>query len=178
MQSRGCAHLIKSDHCFACGPGKLRVVLNIFGSISASSLMVVSTMLSQIHRFRTVSAGTRANRMGRYTGHNSTACFRGSCVLKLVLLCTRQVSGYFADLIDALKAKGYRESEDLFGAPYDFRLAADGLAQVLSSVASSSCVHAPWFPAHTAAPIDWIREFVGTLDRERETTHQHSVSAL
>jgi len=40
------------------------------------------------------------------------------------------VSGYFADLIDALKDKGYQESEDLFGAPYDFRLAADGLAQI------------------------------------------------
>ena len=39
-------------------------------------------------------------------------------------------SGTFADLIAALGQAGYREKRDLFGAPYDFRLAADGLKQV------------------------------------------------
>ncbi len=42
-----------------------------------------------------------------------------------------QATGYFADLIQALGEVGYRESTELFGAPYDFRLAADGLEQVL-----------------------------------------------
>ena len=39
-------------------------------------------------------------------------------------------SGTFLDLINALADDGYREGVDLFGAPYDFRLAADGLRQV------------------------------------------------
>ena len=39
-------------------------------------------------------------------------------------------SGTFLDLINALADDGYREGIDLFGAPYDFRLAADGLEQV------------------------------------------------
>lgn len=39
-------------------------------------------------------------------------------------------TGYFAKLIVALGEAGYREGTDLFGAPYDFRLAADGLLQI------------------------------------------------
>ena len=39
-------------------------------------------------------------------------------------------TGTFAPLIDALSEAGYVEGQDLFGAPYDFRLAADGLEQV------------------------------------------------
>ena len=41
------------------------------------------------------------------------------------------VSGTYAKLIEGLQDAGYSEGKDLFGAPYDFRLAADGLEQVL-----------------------------------------------
>ena len=40
------------------------------------------------------------------------------------------VTGIYSTLIDHLKAAGYIERKDLFGSPYDFRLAADGLTQV------------------------------------------------
>ena len=40
------------------------------------------------------------------------------------------VSGTYEKLIDGLEAAGYAAGQDLFGAPYDFRLAADGLEQV------------------------------------------------
>lgn len=40
------------------------------------------------------------------------------------------VSGTYAKLIEGLEDVGYKEGKDLFGAPYDFRLAADGLEQV------------------------------------------------
>ena len=40
------------------------------------------------------------------------------------------MSGTYDTLIDGLKKAGYEEGTDLFGAPYDFRLAADGLEQV------------------------------------------------
>ena len=33
-------------------------------------------------------------------------------------------------IVDRLTEAGYKERQDLFGAPYDFRLAADGLTQV------------------------------------------------
>lgn len=39
------------------------------------------------------------------------------------------VSGTYDKLIAGLKKAGYQEGKDLFGAPYDFRLAADGLEQ-------------------------------------------------
>jgi pimeloyl-ACP methyl ester carboxylesterase len=39
-------------------------------------------------------------------------------------------SGTYADMIKALGRAGYREKTNLFGAPYDFRLAADGLEQI------------------------------------------------
>jgi len=39
-------------------------------------------------------------------------------------------SATYADMIKALGHAGYREGTNLFGAPYDFRLAADGLEQV------------------------------------------------
>ena len=42
------------------------------------------------------------------------------------------VSGTYEKLIDGLQAAGYAAGQDLFGAPYDFRLAADGLEQVQS----------------------------------------------
>jgi hypothetical protein len=40
------------------------------------------------------------------------------------------VSGTYEALISGLKGAGYSEGNDIFGAPYDFRLAADGLEQV------------------------------------------------
>ena len=39
------------------------------------------------------------------------------------------LSSYFAPVIDALVAKGYVPGESLFAAPYDFRMAGDGLTQ-------------------------------------------------
>lgn len=39
-------------------------------------------------------------------------------------------SATYKPIIDKLKENGYKEGEDLFGAPYDFRLAGDGLASV------------------------------------------------
>ena len=39
-------------------------------------------------------------------------------------------SGTYDKLIDGLEKAGYQAGQDLFGAPYDFRLAADGLIQV------------------------------------------------
>lgn len=42
-------------------------------------------------------------------------------------------TGTFEPLIKALSEAGYAEGQDLFGAPYDFRLAADGLEQVCPS---------------------------------------------
>lgn len=39
-------------------------------------------------------------------------------------------SATYKPIIDKLFAVGYKENVDLFGAPYDFRLAADGLDQV------------------------------------------------
>jgi len=41
------------------------------------------------------------------------------------------VSGSYEKLISGLKGAGYSEGQDIFGAPYDFRLAADGLEQVV-----------------------------------------------
>lgn len=41
-----------------------------------------------------------------------------------------QATGTYATMIEALGKVGYRESQNLFGAPYDFRLAADGLQQI------------------------------------------------
>jgi len=38
------------------------------------------------------------------------------------------MSGYFHDIISALKKEGYTVGKDLHGAPYDWRLAADGLS--------------------------------------------------
>ena len=43
------------------------------------------------------------------------------------------LTGIYSTLIDHLKSAGYSERQDLFGAPYDFRLAADGLSQVRHS---------------------------------------------
>ncbi len=40
----------------------------------------------------------------------------------------------YKPIIDKLTEAGYKENEDLFGAPYDFRLAGDGLAQVSTAV--------------------------------------------
>ena len=37
----------------------------------------------------------------------------------------------YRGLTKALKHEGYQERRDLFGAPYDFRMAADGLEQVI-----------------------------------------------
>ena len=36
----------------------------------------------------------------------------------------------YKPIIDKLKDAGYTENQDLFGAPYDFRLAGDGLEAV------------------------------------------------
>ncbi len=41
-----------------------------------------------------------------------------------------QLTPLYRALAEALKDEGFREREDLFGAPYDFRLAGDGLDQV------------------------------------------------
>ena len=41
-----------------------------------------------------------------------------------------QLTSVYQELIDALVAVGYEVRKDLFGAPYDWRLAADGLEQV------------------------------------------------
>jgi len=43
----------------------------------------------------------------------------------------------FGKLTRAFKDEGYQERKHLFGAPYDFRLAADGLEQVCSHAVSS-----------------------------------------
>ena len=37
----------------------------------------------------------------------------------------------YSGLTKAFKDEGHKERKDLFGAPYDFRLAGDGLEQVL-----------------------------------------------
>ncbi|KAK9800276.1 hypothetical protein WJX73_002429 [Symbiochloris irregularis] len=42
----------------------------------------------------------------------------------------KSASGTYDALIKGLDDKGYTAGQDLFGAPYDFRLAADGLTQV------------------------------------------------
>lgn len=42
----------------------------------------------------------------------------------------KSASGTYNALIKGLDDKGYTAGQDLFGAPYDFRLAADGLTQV------------------------------------------------
>ena len=39
-------------------------------------------------------------------------------------------SGTYLELINGLKDEGYQERKDLFGAPFDFRLNAEGLQQV------------------------------------------------
>ena len=36
----------------------------------------------------------------------------------------------YSGITAALRREGYQERRDLFGAPYDFRMAADGLEQV------------------------------------------------
>ena len=41
-----------------------------------------------------------------------------------------QLTPLYRALAEALKDEGFVEREDLFGAPYDFRLAGDGLDQV------------------------------------------------
>lgn len=41
-----------------------------------------------------------------------------------------QLTPVYSSLTEGLKKVGYKERVDLFGAPYDFRLAADGLEQV------------------------------------------------
>lgn len=43
-----------------------------------------------------------------------------------------QLTPIYRALAQGLKDEGYKERVDLFGAPYDFRLAADGLEQVSS----------------------------------------------
>lgn len=48
------------------------------------------------------------------------------------------LTGIYSTLIDHLKSAGYIERQDLYGAPYDFRLAADGLTQVRRSIACAS----------------------------------------
>ena len=48
------------------------------------------------------------------------------------------LTGIYSTLIDRLKSAGYSERQDLFGAPYDFRLAADGLTQVRHSSACAA----------------------------------------
>lgn len=50
-----------------------------------------------------------------------------------------QITPVYESLTGGLKKAGYKERVDLFGAPYDFRLAADGLEQVLSSCHISMC---------------------------------------
>ena len=40
----------------------------------------------------------------------------------------------YSGLTKAFKDEGYEERKDLFGAPYDFRLAGDGLKQVLQGL--------------------------------------------
>jgi hypothetical protein len=49
-----------------------------------------------------------------------------------------QLTPIYQSLTDGLKKVGYEERVDLFGAPYDFRLAADGLEQVCSSLSPAS----------------------------------------
>ena len=41
-----------------------------------------------------------------------------------------QLTSVYQELIDTLVEVGYEVRRDLFGAPYDWRLAADGLEQV------------------------------------------------
>lgn len=48
----------------------------------------------------------------------------------------------YSGLTKAFKDEGYKERVDLFGAPYDFRLAGDGLQQVLSLHAHALRCHA------------------------------------
>lgn len=54
----------------------------------------------------------------------------------------------FGKLTRAFKDEGYQERKHLFGAPYDFRLAADGLEQVCSHAVSCDTLKAlhPAFP--------------------------------
>ena len=48
----------------------------------------------------------------------------------------------YSGLTKAFKDEGYKERVDLFGAPYDFRLAGEGLQQVLSVHAHALRCHA------------------------------------
>jgi len=50
-----------------------------------------------------------------------------------------QLTSIYQELIDALVEVGYEVRRDLFGAPYDWRLAADGLEQVRRSCAVPQC---------------------------------------
>lgn len=50
-----------------------------------------------------------------------------------------QLTSIYQELIDALVEVGYEVRRDLFGAPYDWRLAADGLEQVRCSRALLQC---------------------------------------
>lgn len=50
-----------------------------------------------------------------------------------------QLTSIYQELIDALVGVGYEVRRDLFGAPYDWRLAADGLEQVRCSRALLQC---------------------------------------
>ena len=57
----------------------------------------------------------------------------------------------YRGLTRALKHEGYQERRDLFGAPYDFRMAADGLEQVstCSILACGQCCAAQQALQHT-----------------------------
>ncbi len=55
----------------------------------------------------------------------------------------------YKPIIDKLTEAGYKENEDLFGAPYDFRLAGDGLAQASTAIICCSPCALLFAPAMT-----------------------------
>ena len=74
----------------------------------------------------------------------------------------------YSGLTKAFKDEGYEERKDLFGAPYDFRLAADGLEQVLLA----HTLRCPGVKSNTSGHLS----NVWTLSRSR--TDSTSISFL
>jgi hypothetical protein len=62
----------------------------------------------------------------------------GVCAVSVVQIGFLSLDTLPVTPVQALADIGYREGQDLFGAPYDFRLAADGLDQVAVATALST----------------------------------------
>ncbi|EIE25135.1 Lecithin:cholesterol acyltransferase [Coccomyxa subellipsoidea C-169] len=94
-----------------------------------------------------------------------------------------QITPVYKSLTEGLKKAGYKERVDLFGAPYDFRLAADGLEQIgffqnltqlVEHAVASNEGHPATIVAHslgclvslsflTGKPAGWLTKHVSSL---------------